>query len=348
MTTMVDAVVLQRAGLVKLESRHCGDPGPDEVIIAPRVVGICGSDLHLYQDGRIGDSIVEKPLVLGHEGAGRVIAVGAEVTNLSVGDRVIVEPGIACGRCRLCRLGRYNLCSNVRFLGIPPSDGLMAGQVGVPAQWVHRLPDGLSDAEGAMIEPFTVGLQAATEAGIQPGQTVAILGAGPIGLMVLQAAKVRGAGLIVSIDLSDRALEVAKRLGASAVVNPRREDPRAVLQDLTGDGADVVIEAVGAVPTIRQTIDLVRRGGVVTLVGVSSEPAVPLNVTSIVRRGIQVRSSFRYAHQHPVALALAAQGRVDLRAPITHRFALAEVAEAFAFIEQNKADVIKGIIEFPD
>ena len=345
MASSVEAVVLRQIGEVGLEGRTCADPGPGEVVVAPTVVGICGSDMHLYKEGRIGDSVVEAPLVLGHEAAGRIVAVGSQVTEFTVGDRVIVEPGIACGQCRLCRLGRYNLCPNVRFLGIPPTDGLMATLATVPAKWVYSLPDHLTDADGAMIEPFAVGLQAVHEANVQPGDVVAILGAGPIGLMVLQAAKVRGAGAIVSIDLSDRALEAAKQLGATEVVNPRRDDPKAVLRELTGEGADIVVEAVGATATIRQTLDLARRGGIVTLVGISSEPAVPLNVNHVVRRGIHVRSSFRYAHQHPVALALVASGKVDLRTPITHHFPFARVAEAFAYVDHNKNEVIKGIVE---
>jgi L-iditol 2-dehydrogenase len=344
---MTEAVVLQRPGTVVLESRDCGDPLPDEVVVAPRVVGICGSDLHLYREGRIGDSVVEAPLVLGHEAAGTVVAIGSAVDQFRVGDRVIVEPGLACGDCRLCRLGRYNLCERVRFLGIPPTDGLMVGRVRVPARWVFALPDSLTDAEGAMIEPFAVGLQAVTEAGIVPGQNVVILGAGPIGLMILQAARIRGAEQIICIDLVDRALEAATRLGASVVVNPKRENAvDAVRAACGGDGADVVIEAVGATATIRQTLDLVRRGGVVTLVGISSEPAVPLNVNYIVRRGIQVRSTFRYAHQHPTAISLAAQHRVDLLTPITHRFPLRDAVEAFRYVDQNKNEVIKGIVEF--
>jgi L-iditol 2-dehydrogenase len=310
------------------------------------VVGICGSDLHLYREGRIGDSVVEGPHVLGHEAAGQIVAIGADVDGFQVGDRVVVEPGLACGNCRWCRVGRYNLCPSVRFLGVPPTDGLMAGLVRVPARWVYHLPDALSDAEGAMIEPFAVGLQAVAEAGIQPGQTVVILGAGPIGLMVLQAARVRGAGTIVSIDLAERALAAANQLGAAVVVNPREADPLAVVRDLTGgDGADVVIEAIGASVTIRQTLDLVCRGGTVTLVGISSEPAVPLNVNRIVRRGVQVHSTFRYAHQYPVALGLAAAGRVDLLSPITHRFPLADAVAAFRFVDQNKRDVVKGVLE---
>ena len=349
MIAVGEAVVLQRPGIVTLEARGCGDPLPDEVVVTPRVVGICGSDLHLYREGRIGDSVVEAPLVLGHEAAGVIAAIGSSVTGFQVGDRVIVEPGLACGDCRLCRLGRYNLCERVRFLGIPPTDGLMTRRVCVPARWVYALPDSLSDAEGAMIEPFAVGLQAVAEAKIVPGQNVVILGAGPIGLMILQAARLRGAEKIISIDLVDRALEVATKLGASVTINPRREDPIAAVRDACGgDLADVVIEAVGATPTIRQTLDLVRRGGIVTLVGISSEPAVPLNVNYIVRRGIQVRSTFRYAHQHPTAIALASQHRVDLLSPITHRFPFRDAVEAFRYVDQNKTEVIKGIVEFAD
>ena len=346
MSQNVEAVVLQAPGKVEVETRRCDDPGPGEVVIAPSVVGICGSDIHLYKDGHIGDSVVREPLVLGHEAAGRISAVGAGVDGFREGDRVIVEPGIACGHCRFCVRGRYNLCPNVRFLGIPPTNGLMAGRVRVPARWVYHWPESLSDAEGAMIEPFAVGLQAVEEAGIQPGDSVVIFGAGPIGLMILQAARIRGAGQIISIDLAEKPLEMAKKLGASAVINPRTTDPIATVRELTGgDGADVVIEAVGATPTTRQTLDLVRRGGTITLVGIAADPAIPLNTTKIVRTGLQVRSSFRYAHQHPVAIALATAGRVDLRTLITHHFPVGQASEAFGFVTQHKDEVIKGVIE---
>lgn len=347
MSAQVEAVVLQAPGRITVDERGCPDPGPGEVVVAPRVVGICGSDLHLYREGKIGDSLLERPLVLGHEAAARVVAVGAGVDLLQPGDRVIIEPGLACGTCALCRLGRYNLCSNVRFLGIPPTDGLMASLATVPARWVHRLPDGLSDVEGAMIEPFAVGLQAAQEADVRPGQTVAILGAGPIGLMILQAARIRGAGTLISIDLSERALELAGRLGATVTINPQQADPIAAVRDLTGGaGADVVIEAVGAAATIRQTLELVSRGGVVTLVGIAADPAIPIDTNRIVRRGVQVRSSFRYAHQHPVAISLAAAKRVDLLTPVTHHFAADTAPDAFRFVDQHKDEVIKGVLEF--
>lgn len=343
---MVDAVVLRRPGEIAVERRDVGAPGPGEVVVAPSVVGICGSDLHLYREGKIGDSVLGGPLVLGHEAAGRIVAVGEGVTGLRPGDRVVVEPGIACGQCRHCWSGRYNLCTNVRFLGIPPTDGLMAGQARVPARWVFPLPETLGDAEGAMIEPFAVGLQAVEEAGVRPGQSVVILGAGPIGLMILQAARARGAGPIISIDLAPKSLEIAQQLGADVTLNPRETDVVAEVKARTGgEGADVVLEAVGAAATIRQTLDLVRRGGVVTLVGIASDTAIPLNTNAIVRRGVQVRSSFRYAHQYPVALALASSGKVDLKTPITHRFPLQQAADAFRYVDQNKLDVVKGVVE---
>jgi L-iditol 2-dehydrogenase len=346
MSSTVSAVVLHEAFKLTIETREVAEPAANEVVIAPRAIGICGSDLHLYREGKIGDSVVRAPVVLGHEAAGQVVAIGRHVERFRVGDRVIVEPGIACGVCGFCVQGRYNLCTNVRFLGVPPSDGLLTNLVRVPERWVYSLPANLSDAEGAMIEPFAVGLQAVQEAGVGPGQSVAILGAGPIGLMVLQAARVRGATTILSIDLAERALEAAKALGATATINPRQEDPVEAVRRLTGGaGADIVIEAVGATPTIRQTLDLVARGGIVTLVGIASDATVPLNVNAIVRRGVQVRSSFRYAHQHPIALELAASGRVDLRSPITHRFPFAEAIDAFRYVDTHKAEVVKGLIE---
>lgn len=348
MATKVDAVVLAGVAQVEIQSRDCAEPGPGEVVVAPRAVGICGSDLHLYTEGRIGDSLLGRPLVLGHEAAARVVALGPGVVGLAVGERVVVEPGLACGECYLCRVGRYNLCPNVRFLGIPQTDGLMAGLVRVPARWVHHLPDSLSDAEGAMIEPFAVGLQAVEEAGIRPGHSVVILGAGPIGLMILQAARLRGAGTIVAVDLAEGPLAMAKRLGADVVINPRGSDPVATVRDLTnGVGADVVIEAVGVAPTVQQAFGLVRRGGTVTLVGIASEPAIPISTNRIVRSGLQVRSSFRYAHQHPVAIKLASSRRVDLSTLITHRFELARAPEAFRYISERKDEVIKGVVELP-
>jgi L-iditol 2-dehydrogenase len=347
MPETVGAAVLVEAGRVELRSLEMSSMGPRDVRIAPKIGGICGSDLTLFRRGRIGDSVMVRPLVLGHETAGVIVAVGAEVTTVAPGDRVVIEPGLSCGECRLCREGRYNLCPRVRFMGIPPTDGSLAESVVVPAVWVHRLPPELDWRAAAMIEPFAVGLMAVEQSGLAPGDDLVILGAGPIGLMILQAARLRSPNRIISIDISDRPLALASTFGAIAV-NQRQDDALARVMELTdGRGADVVIEAVGSPQTISQSIQLAARGGSVTLVGVTSEPAVPLDTTRIVRTGITVRSSFRYANVHDLALRLAAQGQVDITSLITHEFAFPDVNSALPFINENKDEVIKGIIALP-
>lgn len=340
------AAVLVKPGLVEVRDVPAPEPGPHDVLVAPRAVGICGSDLHLYRHGRIGTSTVERPMVLGHEPAGEVVAVGAAVEGLRPGDRVIVEPGISCGTCFWCHRGEYNLCPQVRFLGIPPSDGAMAERVAVPARFAHRLPDGMSWSEGAMVEPLAVGLQATRSAGVGPGESVVVLGAGPIGLMILQAARVHGASTVIAVDVEPGPLEMARRLGAHATLNARDPDLGEQVRALTGGrGADHAIEAVGVAASVQAGLELIRRGGTLTLVGIAPSAGVPLDTIKIVRTGITVRSSFRYAHVHPAAIALAADGRVDLRALVTHRYPLAEVARAFDDVANRRDGVVKAVVE---
>jgi L-iditol 2-dehydrogenase len=343
----IRAAVLIEPGRVELRSVARPQIGPDDVLVAPRAVGICGSDLHLYRHGRIGTSVVEAPLVIGHESAGEVVEVGQRVERPRVGDRVVIEPGIACGECRWCHAGDYNLCARVRFLGIPPSDGTMAEVVAAPARFVHGLPDALSWADGAMIEPFAIGLQAVKSAGIEPGASVVVLGAGPIGLMVLQAARIRGATTLIAVDVAERPLAMARQLGATATLDGRSGQALAErVRELTGgDGADHAIEAVGAAATVQVALDLVRRGGTVTLVGIAEQPGIPLDTIKIVRTGLTVRSSFRYAHVHRAALELAAAGRVDLRTFVTHTFPFDHVASAFREVAARKSEVVKAVVE---
>jgi L-iditol 2-dehydrogenase len=222
----------------------------------------------------------------------------------------------------------------------------MCEQVAVPARFVHRLPDSMSWADGAMIEPFAVGLQATKSAGVSPGDSVVVMGAGPIGLMILQAARIHGAATLIAVDLDTRPLELAKRLGATATLNARQPDLAERVRELTGGrGADHAIEAVGVVQSVQTALDLVRRGGTLTLVGIAPEPGVPLDTIKIVRTGITLRSSFRYAHAHPAAIALAAEGRADLRALVTHRYALGDVGRAFEDVANRRDGVVKAVIE---
>lgn len=347
MSERISAAVLVEPGRVEVRSMEEPHLRPGDVLIAPKVGGICGSDLTLFRRGRIGNSVMVQPLVLGHETAGVILAVGSEVTILAPGDRVVIEPGLSCGECRLCRTGRYNLCPDVRFMGIPPTDGSLAETVVVPAVWVHRLPPELDWRAAAMIEPFAVGLMAVEQSKLAPGDDLVIVGAGPIGLMILQAARLRSPNRIISIDISERPLALASTFGA-ITINQRQEDANTKVMELTdGRGADVVIEAVGNPQTIGQSIHLAARGGSVTLVGVTSEPVVPLDTTRVVRTGITINSSFRYANVHELALRLAAQGKVDITSLITHEFAFSDVNTALPFINEHKDEVIKGIIALP-
>ena len=340
------AAVLVKTGRVELREMPPPTVGPDDVLVAPRAVGICGSDMHLYRHGRIGTSVVERPLILGHEPAGEVVSVGERVESLKPGDRVIVEPGISCGMCFWCHRGAYQLCPSVRFLGIPPSDGAMAELIAVPSRFVHRMPPSLSWADGAMIEPFAVGLEAVKRAGVATGDSVVVLGAGPIGLMVLQAARIAGATTLIAIDVAERPLAMAGQLGATAVLDGRSTDLTARVRELTaGHGADHAIEAVGASATVRLSLDLVRRGGSVTLVGIAAEPGIPLDTIKIVRTGLTVHSSFRYAHVHAGAIALAAAGRVDLRTFVTRTYKFDDVGEAFREVDAKKTEIVKAIVE---
>ena len=349
MSTSIRAAVLIGPQTVELRSVPAPVCGPEDVVVAPRAIGICGSDLHLYRHGRIGQSIVIGPLVLGHESSGQIVEVGAHVSQFTIGDRVVIEPGIACGQCYWCHHGDYQLCPRVRFLGIPPSDGTMAELVMAPARFVHALPDNLSWNDGAMIEPFAVALQAVSSAGIGHGDSVVIMGAGPIGLMILQAARIRGATNLISVDIAERPLAMAKTLGATATLDAREDNLEERVRELTnGIGADHAIEAVGAKPTTQAAFDVVRRGGTVTLVGIAEAPGIPIDTIKIVRTGLTVRSCFRYAHQHPGALALAAAGRVDLRTFVTHQYTFDNVTAAFKDIGKRKGDVIKAIVGIGD
>lgn len=346
MQPQIRGAVLTGPGQVDIRSLARPIVGPRDVMVAPRVVGICGSDLHLYRRGRIGTSVVAQPLVLGHESAGSVVEVGVEVERVRPGDRVVIEPGIACGACWWCQRGEYNICPNVRFLGIPPSDGTMAELVVVPERFVHPMPDAMSWADGAMIEPFAIGLQAVKSAGIATGDSVVVLGSGPIGLMIAQAARIQGATEIIVVDIAERPLAIARQLGATATLDGRRPDLAEAVADLTDRrGADHVVEAVGASATVQRAVELVRRGGTITLVGIAEAPGIPMDTIRLVRTGLTVRTTFRYAHVHPAAIALAASGRADLRTFVTHRFDFDRVADAFREIGENKGDVVKAIVE---
>lgn len=308
---------------------------PDEVLVRIRVVSICGSDVDLYQSGKVGPFVVEKPFILGHECSGEVVEVGEEVKGLREKDRVAIEPGVPCRRCSYCKEGRYNLCEDVRFMATPPVDGALREYVAWPSDFAHKIPDDMAYSTGAMIEPTANSMAAVIRGGVKEGNSVAILGAGPMGLLSLQAARVRGATDIYVADRNDYKLELAGRLGASNVINTKEENPTEAVMELTRqEGVDVTIEATGAPDIIRQTPNMTRRGGVVVLVGIHGEPT-PVNGMEVLFKGLDVRGLFRYANLFPAAIKLVASGRIDVDSLITHHFPLDEVGRAFEIADRK-------------
>ena len=311
--------VLHAPGQIRIEERERPRPGPREVLVQITAVGVCGSDVHYYEHGRIGPFVVKAPLVLGHESAGRVAELGEGAAKHAVGDRVALEPGIPCGRCRECRAGRYNLCADVRFFATPPVDGAFAEFVAIHEDFAFALPDSLSDEEGALMEPLSVGVWACHKAGVGAGDRVLVTGAGPIGLLAMQCARAFGATEVTVSDVNERRLDVARRTGATHAVTP---------DDEPGADFDALIECSGHPDAVAAGIRALRPAGVAVLVGMGpgEEGTLPLSV--IQGRELWVTGTFRYANTYPAAIALAAAGRVDLRAIISGRFGLDEAEAA--------------------
>ena len=341
------AVYLHGRGDLRMREEPVPDlASPDDVLLRVSAVGVCGSDCHYYQRGRIGPFQIAEPLILGHECSGTVVAVGEAVKALTPGDRVAVEPGVSCRRCRRCKEGRYNICENeVVFMGTPPYHGAFREYLTWPADFLFKLPEEVSLEEGAMVEPLAVGIHACRRAGVTPGQSVAVLGAGPVGLLALQAAAAYGASPVIATDVIPLRLQLAQRLGGKAI-DARADDVPSQVRELTGGrGADVVIETAGTVATIQQAMDLVRTGGVVVLVGLPPEDEAALPVMDMLAREYDVRTVFRYANCYLPALSLIAAGRLDLAPLQTHEFPLARTEEAFRTVIERKAEAVKVLVK---
>jgi L-iditol 2-dehydrogenase len=319
-------------------------PEPGQALVRLRSVGICGSDVHYFRRGRIGNFVVESPLILGHEAAGEVLEVGAGVTHLHPGQRVAIEPGFPDRTCRFCREGRYNLCPEVTFLATPPVDGAFTEVLAWPADCLHPLPDGVSLDEGAMVEPLSVGIHAIRRTGLRPGQSVAILGAGPIGLCTLAVALAAGATTAIITDSVSLRLQMAEQMGATHVlpVGPGNVDE--VMAITGGLGVDVACECAGAVPALQAALRMTRSGGFVQLVGMPAETDPPVPVYELIGRELSVGGLFRYCNTYPAGLSLIARGAVDVKPLITHHFVLEQAPAAMAFVDDHRAEVIKAVV----
>lgn len=320
--------------------------GPDDVMIKVQSVGVCGSDLHYYSKGSIGDFVVEYPFILGHEAAGVVAEVGANVTSLKVGDRVCMEPGVPCMKCEECLSGHYNLCRDVRFWATPPYDGVLSEYITHPAAFTFKIPDNMSFTEGALVEPLAIGLHACNTGNVKLGQTVLIMGAGCIGLVTLLAAKAYGATQVIVGDVLDKRLDKAAELGAIPV-NTKTGDIVAKVMELTnGRGADVCIDCAGFSATVDSCLSACKPAGTVVIVGLGQDRVDGFNTSIMSTRELTVTSIFRYRNLYPTAINAIADGRINVGAIVSHRFKFDDTIDAFATCTRDIRNVVKGVIEY--
>ena len=322
-------------------------PGPGEALVRVLACGICGSDLHYFEEGRIGETAVSEPLVPGHEAAGVVEEVGEGVEGLRPGDRVAIDPAVPCGRCEWCRRGNPNLCPEVRFFGTPPTDGALREYLAHPADALFKLPEGLTYEDGAMLEPLGVALHAVDLAHLRPGQTVAVFGAGTIGLLVVQLVRLCGASWTVATDLLASRLEMARMFGADEVVKADEEDPVGRIKGTTGGrGVDVAFEAAWVHGTTEQAVEALTPGGTLVLIGIpSGEDVVSFRASSSRRKGLTIKMVRRMKHAYPRAISMTKKGLLDIRSPVTHRFPLEEVKRAFEVASGYRDGVVKVMVE---
>jgi L-iditol 2-dehydrogenase len=336
------ASVLRGAGDVAIEERQVPRPAPDEVLVRIEAVGVCGSDVHYYEHGRIGPYRVDEPLVLGHEASGVVVAVGSGVAggpgvaSLEVGQRVSLEPGIPCRSCPQCLTGHYNLCPDVRFFATPPHDGAFQEYVVLPAAFVHPIPDAVSDDAAALLEPLSVGVWACRRGQVTAGSAVLVTGAGPIGLVCAQAAQAFGATHVWVSDVNTHRLALAERLGAI---------PVNVAERPIGDHGldpDVLLECSGHPRAAWEAIRTVARGGRVVLVGMGSDE-LPIPLPYVQDHELVLLGAFRYANTWPTAIELVASGRVDLDALVTGHYGLDDVEQALTAARRDPT-TIKAVV----
>ena len=332
------AAVLYAPHDIRIEDRPVPKPGPREVLIEIKAVGVCGSDVHYYEHGRIGSYVVRQPLILGHESSGVIVDVGEDVSRERIGQRVAIEPGVPDGVCRQCRTGHYNLCPNVRFFGTPPIDGAFTNYVTILSDFAYALPDQMSDEEGALIEPLSVGLWACRKAKLRGRDHVLITGAGPVGVLAMKVALALGVTEITMTDISPQRLEVARKLGATRTVNVAQQS----LAD-AGVEADVLIECSGNQRALKDGILALQPAVTAVAVGMGPGEEASIPLSFIQNREIILTGTFRYANTYADAIALVASGHIDLKPIITGHYTLAETEQALQATRSDPAN-IKSVV----
>lgn len=338
--------VMDGIGKMGYLERDIPTPKNDEVLVKLEYVGICGSDIHYYETGRIGNYIVEPPFVLGHEPGGTVAEVGKNVKHLKAGDRVALEPGKTCGHCEFCKTGRYNLCPDVIFFATPPVDGVFQEYVAHEAALCFKLPENVSTLEGALIEPLAVGIHAARQGNAQAGQTAVVTGSGCIGLVSMMALKAMGVSKVYMVDVMQKRLDKALELGATGVINAKEQDVIETVRSLTGGkGCDLAVETAGTEITTRQAIEFTKRGATIVLVGYSKSGELTLPISLALDKELTFKTVFRYRHIYPMAIEAVADGRIDLKGIVTNIFDFDDIQNAMDSSVHNKADIVKAVVK---
>jgi len=344
----VKAGVLEKPYVFGIKEVDIPEPGPDEVLVKTKAVGICGSDVHYYTHGRIGPYIVEEPLILGHETAGEIAKVGPNVKHLRAGDRVALEPGVPSGCTEFVKQGMYNLCPSIRFFATPPVHGTFAEYFVHSAHYTFKLPDNVSFAEGAMCEPLSVGIHATRQGSVGLGSRVLITGAGPIGLVNLLCCKAAGAGIIAVVETHKNRLDMAKKCGASHVISTIDSDEimTEVNKITENQGFDVVIECSGAASAAQTAVKALKPGGTLVFVGLFSALEVPMDLNAITQKELTFKGVFRYRNTYPTAIDLMSSGRIDVKPLITKRFPWDKVKDAMDCAHKDAANQIKVMTEW--
>ena len=338
--------VMEAIGKIEIEEREVPKPKKGEVLIKIGYVGICGSDVHYFETGAIGDFVVKPPFVLGHEAAGTVVELGEGVTSLKVGDRVALEPGKPCGHCEFCKTGKYNLCPDVQFFATPPVDGVFQEYVAYDASMCFLLPDNVSLMEGALIEPLAVGFHAANQGDAHIGKKAVVFGSGCIGLMCLLALKAEGVTEVYVIDVIEKRLKKALELGADGVIDSSKENAVDKIMEIVGGyGVDLAIDTAGADATLNAAIRMVKPGGTIVCVGYSRSGQVTLDMSVALNKEITFRTVFRYRHIYPMAIAAVASGKVKLKDVVTNKFSLDDIQNAMEKSVNDKVNIVKAVIE---
>jgi D-xylulose reductase len=339
------ALLLKSQGKLAIQEMDFNEKvGPDDVKIKVDAVGICGSDVHYYTHGKIGNFIVKEPMVLGHEAAGTIIETGKNVKNLKAGDRVCMEPGIPDLHSRATMEGMYNLDPDVIFWATPPVHGCLRETVVHPAMFCFKLPDNVSQAEGAMCEPLAVGMQASKKACIKPGDVALVTGCGTIGLLAGLAALAGGCSKVIITDVIQPKLDIAASYGMIPV-NIKKQDLQKTVKEVTGGwGVDIIFEASGSEGAIKNIFQPLCPGGKIVFIGMPVEP-VPIDIVAAQAKEARMESVFRYANQYPRAVALLGSGKIDVKPLITDRYQFKDAIKAYEYAANPKPTSVKVVIE---